>query len=198
MVMKGRESFSSPDGIRDMSEGPWHVLHVNANHEKKVAQYLSIRSIEYYLPLYKERSRWSDRFVMLERPLFVGYVFVRCSPKTRLSVISTPGVIRLLDDSMNCMVSSEEIDLIRAGLASGCLLRPYFDLPVGTPVRVRTGVFAGAEGVVTAIRQRCKVVMTLSAVSQCFSLEVDRDDVEVLSGGISKVGVAGEPGFAVL
>lgn len=181
-----------------MSEGPWHVLHVNANHEKKVAQHLSVRSLEYYLPLYRERSRWSDRSVTLERPLFVGYVFVRCSPQTRISAISTPGVIRLLDDSVNCMVSSEEIDLIREGLASGCLLRPCFDLPVGTPVRVRTGVFAGAEGVVTAVRQRCKVVMTLSAVSQCFSLEVDRDDVEVLSGAIPHPGLAGKPSYAAL
>lgn len=176
-----------------MSEGPWHVLHVNANHEKKVAQHLTVRSLEHYLPLYNERSRWSDRVVMLERPLFVGYIFVRCSPQTRLSVISTPGVIRLLDDLMSCTVSSEEIDLIREGLASGCLLRPYFELPVGTSVRVRTGVFAGAEGVVTAIRQRCKVVMTLSAVSQCFSLEVDRDDVEVLPGAIPKAEFAREP-----
>lgn len=181
-----------------MSQGPWHVLHVVANHEKKVAQHLSVRSLEHYLPLYSERSRWSDRSVTLERPLFVGYVFVRCSPQTRLSVVSTPGVIRLLDNSINCMVSCEEIDLIRDGLAGGCLLRPYFDLPAGTPVRVRTGVFAGAEGVVTAIRQRCKVVMTLSAVSQSFSLEVERNEVEVLSGAVSKSALAGEPRYAAL
>lgn len=179
-----------------MSKDPWHVLHVNANHEKKVAQHLSVRSLEHYLPIYSERSRWSDRIVTLERPLFVGYVFVRCSPQTRLSVISTPGVIRLLGDSISCKVSSEEIEKIREGLASGCLLRPHFDLPVGTPVCVRTGVFAGTEGVVTAIRQRCKVVMTLSAVSQCFSLEVEREDVEVLPSAIPTSGFAGEPGFA--
>lgn len=180
-----------------MSEREWRVLHVNANHEKKVAQHLSVRALEHYLPVYSERSRWSDRSVTLERPLFVGYVFVRCSPQARLSVISTPGVIRLLDDSIGCAISCEEIERIREGLASGCLLRPYFDLPVGTPVRVRTGVFAGAEGVVTAIRQRCKVVMTFTAVSQCFSLEVERDDVEVLSGAIRAHGLAGEPDFAM-
>lgn len=181
-----------------MAQGPWHVLHVVANHEKKVAQHLTVRSLEHYLPLYSERSRWSDRSVMLERPLFVGYVFVRCSPQTRLSAISTPGVIRLLDDPITGVVSSEEINLIREGLASGCLLRPYLDLPAGTSVRVRTGVFAGAEGVVSAIRQRCKVVMTLSAVSQSFSLEVDRDDVEVLFGASSKMRFTGEPDFAAL
>lgn len=164
-----------------MYKDPWHVLHVIANHEKRVAQHLSVRSLEHYLPVYTERSRWSDRSVMLERPLFVGYVFVRSSPQSRLSVISTPGVIRLLGDSTSATVSYQEIDRIRDGLASSCLLRPYFELPVGTPVRVRRGVFEGAEGVVTELRQRCKVVMTLPAVKQCYSLEVDRSDIDILS-----------------
>lgn len=163
-----------------MFEGPWHVLHVIANHEKKVAQRLSVRSLEHYLPLYAERSRWSDRYVTLERPLFVGYVFVRYSPQTRLSLISTPGVIRLLGEWTNTVVRREEIERIREGLAHGCLLRPHSHLPVGTPVRVRRGIFEGAEGAVAEIRQRCKVVMTLSAVKQCFSLEIERDDIEVI------------------
>lgn len=163
-----------------MFEGPWHVLHVVANHEKKVAQHLSARSLEHYLPLYNERSRWSDRYVTLERPLFMGYVFVRYSPQNRLPLISTPGVIRVIGDSMSATVSSTEIERIREGLADGYLLRPYLDLPVGTPVRVRRGAFEGAEGFVTEIRQRSKVIMRLSGVSQCFSLEIERHDIEVI------------------
>lgn len=165
-----------------MSQSPWHVLFVMANHEKNVAKHLSVRSVEHYLPLYSERSRWSDRWVMVERPLFVGYVFVRYSSTTRLPMISTPGVVRLLGDSTNDTVSSDEIERIREGLSSGCLLRPHFDLPVGTPVRVRRGVFEGTEGVVAELRQRCKVVMTLSCIRQCFSLEVDHHDLEVVRG----------------
>lgn len=163
-----------------MSQSPWHVLHVVANHEKKVAQHLTVRSLEHYLPLYTERSRWSDRSVVVERPLFVGYVFVRYTAETRVSVISTPGVVRLLGDSTYDEVSCEEIERLREGLASGCLLRPHFDLSVGTRARIRRGVFEGAEGVVIELRRRCKVVMTLSAVRQSFSLEIDRDDIEVL------------------
>jgi transcription antitermination factor NusG len=117
---------------------------------------------------------------MVERPLFVGYVFIRYSFKTKLPLLTTPGALRLLGDSINDTVSSDEIERIRQGLASGCLLRPHFELPVGTRVRVRRGVFEGAEGVVAEVRQRCKVVMTLSSVRQCFSLEVDREDVEVV------------------
>ncbi len=163
-----------------MHENPWHVLHVIANHEKKVAQHLTARSLEHYLPLYTEQSRWSDRSVILERPLFVGYVFVRFPAPNRLAVISTPGVIRLLGDTTSTTVSSCEIDRIRLGLAEGYLLRPHPRLAIGTPVRVRRGLFEGADGVVSEIRQRCKVILTLSAVRQCFSLEVDGDDLEVL------------------
>src|ERR1017187_2832991 len=105
-----------------MYESPWHVLHVIANHEKRVAQHLSVRSLEHYVPLYTERSRWTDRSVDLERPLFTGYVFVRFSPESKLSLISTPGVLPLLGDAQRDTVSDDEIGRIRDGLASGCLL----------------------------------------------------------------------------
>jgi transcriptional antiterminator NusG len=163
-----------------MQDGPWHVLHVNANHEKRVARHLSIRSLEHYLPLYTGRSRWTDRTVIVERPLFVGYMFVRYEPQTRLSVISAPGVIRLLGDYENATVCAEEIDRIRDGLTSGYLLRPHPHVSVGTRVRVRNGVFDGVDGIVTELRHQCKVVIALSAVRQCFSLEVSLSDLEFL------------------
>ena len=163
-----------------MHQGPWHVLHVAANHEKQVARHLSIRSVEHYLPLYSERSRWTDRTVTLERPLFTGYVFVHLTSQNKLPLISTPGVIRLLGNSDSGIVTSEEISRIRQGLESGCIVRPHRNVDVGTPVRLREGVFAGVEGIVTQLRQRCKVVISLAAVRQSFSLEADLADVEVL------------------
>lgn len=163
-----------------MYQGVWYVLHVIANHEKKVAQHLNARGVEHYLPLYTEQSRWSDRSVKLERPLFTGYVFVRFAYQSRLSVITTPGVIRLLGDSRCETVTPEEIEKIRTGLSSGYVLRPHLDFPLGTRVRVCRGVFEGTEGVVTEFRQHCKVIVSLAAVRQCFSLEIDADDIEVL------------------
>jgi len=53
-----------------MHSSPWHVLHVVSNHEKRVAQHLSVRSVEHYLPLYTERVKWTDRTAVVERPLF--------------------------------------------------------------------------------------------------------------------------------
>lgn len=137
--------------------------------------------MEYYLPLYAERSRWSDRIVLLERPLFSGYVFIRFEPAFRRSIICIPGVIRILGNGPTDTVSGEELDRIRAGLASGYLMRPSPNLELGMRVRVRSGVFEGALGSVSELRQRCRVVIELSGVKQSFSLEVDRRDIEVLS-----------------
>jgi transcription antitermination factor NusG len=162
-----------------MQETPWCVLHVTANHEKRVAQYLCARLVEYYLPLYRERSKWTDRTVLIERPLFAGYVFVRFSSQARLSVISIPGVIRLLGSRDDETVSPEEIERLRKGLASGYILRPHSRVQVGTRVRVRAGVFEGAEGIVTELHNVCRVVISLAAVNQCFSLEVNIADLEV-------------------
>ena len=108
-----------------MPDEPWGVLQVVANHEKKVARQLAVRSLEHYLPLYTERSRWTDRTVVLERPLFPGYVFVRYSPSARISVLSAPGVLKLLGDSKTGMVNCAEIDRIREALASGYVLKPH-------------------------------------------------------------------------
>jgi transcription antitermination factor NusG len=179
-----------------MYGSPWHVLHVISNHEKRVAQHLVVRSVEHYLPLYTERVKWTDRTVVAERPLFSGYVFVRLLPQSRLSVISTPGVLRLLGEESGDMVSCEELDKIRDGLASGLLLRPHPCLAVGTRVRVRDGVFSGVEGVVTELRHQCRVIIALAAVRQCFSLEAELDDLEVLSKPLPKAGLRPIPAFS--
>jgi transcription antitermination factor NusG len=168
-----------------MNDDPWCVLHVIANHEKRVARHLDVRSLEHYLPLYKERSRWTDRTVDLERPLFPGYVFVRFTPETRLSVISTPGVLNLLGNGIADTVDCAEIDRIHEALTRGYILRPHPHISAGTRVRVCRGIFAGMEGMVTELRRNCSVIIAVSAIEQCFSLETDLSDIEVIERSVT-------------
>jgi len=161
-----------------MPENPWHALHVTANHERRVVQHLNSRAVEHYLPLYRERSRWTDRTVQLERPLFAGYVFIRFSPRQKLSIVSIPGVLHVLGGNGCQTVSSEEMDRIRLALAEGYPLRPHPWLAIGMHVQVCGGIFDGALGMVTEMRRECKVVIALSAVQQCFSLEIGIDQLE--------------------
>ena len=159
---------------------PWSALQVKTNQEKRVSQHLAIRSVEHYLPLYNERSRWSDRTVTLERPLFPGYLFVRLSPENRLPIVSAPGVLRVLGNGEADLVTPEEVERIRVALASGYSLRPHANIRLGTGVRVRKGVFAGVIGIVTEIRRKCSVVISLSNSLQSFCVETDFEAIDVL------------------
>ena len=47
-------------------------------------------------------------------------------------------------------------------------------------VRLKTGIFADVEGRVTEIRQNCRVVLALSGVDQCFSMETRMEDLEII------------------
>lgn len=165
----------------DLEQRPWNVLHVRSNFERRVAEHLSSRAVQHYLPLYRERVRWSDRTVLAERPLFPGYIFARFHSESRIVVISTPGVVRSLGDDSGSLVTCAELDKIRSGLGSGLLIRPHPSVAVGTRVQVRNGIFEGVEGVVTDLRQKCKVVIALAAVRQYFSLELDLKEVEILT-----------------
>lgn len=163
-----------------MMNTPWHALQVMTNHEKRVTRHLETRAVEHYLPTYTEKSKWTDRTVTLERPLFPGYVFIRMRPGNRLNVLSTPGVLHLLGKEKDGTVSSTEIERIKTALAQGYGLKPHPKIAKGMRVRLKEGLFAGVEGTVTEIRSSCRVVLALSGVDQYFSLAADIDEIETV------------------
>src|SRR5215469_17978008 len=78
------------------AERQWYAAYTSANHEKRVAQQLTWRSVEHFLPVYESVRRWKDRRVPLQLPLFPGYVFVRLALRDRLRVLAVPGVARVV------------------------------------------------------------------------------------------------------
>ena len=55
----------------------WYALYTRPRHEKQLFEELTNRGIEAFLPTYKIRRRWSDRYKIVEEPLFKNYLFVR-------------------------------------------------------------------------------------------------------------------------
>ena len=78
------------------TKSPWYGVRTRSNQEKIVAAILDSKGYEQYLPLYRQRRRWSDRVVTTEVPLFPGYVFCRFDTQRRLPVISTLGVVSII------------------------------------------------------------------------------------------------------
>ena len=105
----------------------WSALYVVANHEKRVSKFLSTHHVDHYLPLYAEHSQWSDRAVLVERPLFHGYLFVRFRPEQRRLVLGAPGVVRLAGERDKLgTITDTEIERLRKVVALG--YRTHFPL----------------------------------------------------------------------
>ena len=64
-----------------MDPFPWYALRVRPRFEKMVASALLSKGYEGFLPLYRHRSRWSDRIKEVLLPLFPGYMFCRFDEK---------------------------------------------------------------------------------------------------------------------
>ena len=71
----------------------WFALYTASRHEKRVAQHLSQREIEFYLPLYKSERKWRDGSrVTLDLPLFPGYLFIHIRRSERSRVLGVLSV----------------------------------------------------------------------------------------------------------
>src|SRR5260370_1581476 len=92
-VLNAEESPRQP---AEFFEPLWYAAYTSANHEKRVAEQLRERSVDYFLPTYECERRWKDRRVKLQTPLFPGYVFVRVALRDRLRILQTPGIVHLV------------------------------------------------------------------------------------------------------
>lgn len=162
----------------DWLEPKWYVLFVKSNQEKRVAQHLSSREIDHFLPAYESVHQRKDRKVKLLSPLFPGYVFVRLSLADRLKALLVPNVVNLVGTSnAPSVISDQEIDSIRRGIAHG-KAEPCPYLKAGDMVVIKQGVMAGLEGILIRVANSTRVLIRLDSICRAFGVEVDSSWVE--------------------
>ena len=162
------------------AEVQWHAAYTIANHEKRVAQQLTWRSVEHFLPVYESVRRWKDRRVRLQLPLFPGYVFVRLALRDRLRVLAVPGVARLVGfDGRPTVVPAEDIEAIRACLEGNRNVQPHPYVRCGQRVRVLSGPLAGFSGILVRQKNRTRFVVSFDVLERSVSVELEGTEVFV-------------------
>jgi transcription antitermination factor NusG len=157
----------------------WFAAYTFAHHEKRVAEQISRKGIECFLPLYSTVRRWKDRKVTLQLPLFPGYVFVHLAVERRFRVLEIPRVARIVGTSRQpTPLPDGEIQLLMDAKALAVRTEPYRFLTAGTKVRVKAGHFEGVEGFVLRRKGMRGIIVTLRAISSAFVLEVNAADLE--------------------
>jgi transcription antitermination factor NusG len=187
---------SSPDGLKcggivDLErrvdaadDSRWFAVYTTCRHEKRVAQHLSQRAIEHFLPLYVAHRKWSDGSkVALQLPLFPCYLFVRINRLSRVAVLGVPGLLTIVGGTGKepaCLPDSI-IGALRAGVEQR-RVEPHPVVIAGCKVRLRSGPFSGMNGVVVRKKGGFRVVLTLEQIMQSVAVEVDERDLEPVEG----------------
>ncbi|HEX3660828.1 MAG TPA: UpxY family transcription antiterminator [Acidobacteriaceae bacterium] len=158
---------------------PWWALYTRHQHEKVVAEMLTAKGFDVFLPLYESIRRWKDRRKLISLPLFPCYVFVRGRLDARLQVVSTPGVHMLLTRGEQiAAIPEDEIAAIRRAVEGSFRVEPHPFLKVGERVRVTRGSLTGVEGILVRKKNLCRLVLSVDMLAQAVGVEVDASDVE--------------------
>jgi transcription antitermination factor NusG len=159
-------------------EQHWYAIRTCSNHEKRVACELRARDVEHFFPVYASMRRWKDRRVMLDLPLFPGYMFVRLALRDRLGVLQIPSVVCLVGfGGIPVALPDEEMGTLRAGLSERLRAQPHPFLTVGRRVRITRGPFAGLEGVLERKKNNLRVIVSVELIQRAVALDVDAADV---------------------
>ena len=119
-------------------------------------QLLTEKGLESYCPLNKVRRKWSDRYKVVEEPLFKSYVFVKVSDEDRSNVRMTTGAINFVYwDGKPAVVKEKEITAIQRFLNEyeNVEARPV-KLKMHQRVRVTNGTLMDHEGKVVDLQHK--------------------------------------------
>ncbi len=142
-------------------------------HEKQVAHQLHWLGVEHFLPLYDEVRAWADRRMRVRLPLFPGYLFVKVNHLEKRKVVELSGVIGFVGIGTSPTPLDElEIVRLRRGLMELCGM-PHPFLKVGECVRIQSGPFAGAQGVLVRQAGTSRVVICMDVIQQAVAVEID-------------------------
>jgi transcription elongation factor/antiterminator RfaH len=157
----------------------WYALYTRPRHEKQVFDELSSREIDAFLPTYKTRRRWSDRYKIVEEPLFKNYLFVSMTLDRYHDTLRPYGAVSFVAfDGQPAQIPEDEITAIRQLVKSELHYNPHPYLKVGRKVRVKSGPLAGCEGILMRKKGLARLVLSVHMLQQSVVAEVEAECVE--------------------
>jgi transcription antitermination factor NusG len=178
--MPATETFES--GFPDAS--PWWAVYTRHQHEKVIAEMLSLKGFEVFLPLYESARHWKDRRMVLSLPLFPCYLFVRGGLDRRLQVATTPGVHTILSRGERVAeIPNAEIEAIQRAVTGAYRIEPCPFLKCGTRVRVVRGALEGVEGIMVRKKNSSRLILSVDMLAQSVAVEVHAHDVKPCASG---------------
>lgn len=139
----------------------WYAVYTKPRWEKKVHSLLEQKGLESYCPLNKVRRKWSDRYKIVEEPLFKSYVFVRITESQKMSIRLVSGIVNFVYWlGKPAVIKNEDIEKILRFLNE----YPHVEVEVmdglekGARVLIKKGVFMDQSARIISDRNKWAVL----------------------------------------
>jgi transcription antitermination factor NusG len=156
----------------------WFVIRTKPRREKKLAKCSFKSNINYFLPLKDSERVYQYRKVMFTKPLFPGYVFVKCNSDEHRTLVLTGHTAHFLSVP-NEKELTDELKQILAGRQLGADFIDTKYLDKGTRVKIISGPFEGLTGIVEDQNNIKEVVLQINLLRQAVSVAVSSRQVEI-------------------
>lgn len=168
-------------------EKRWFAFYLRGRWEKRVADRLSEKGHEVFLPLIKTRRVWSDRKRWVMVPLIPSYVFVRIPASVVYDVLATDGVIKVIRFSgLPAPIPDNQIALIRSAVENSMDISITTEtFHTGDVVEVIAGPLAGMRGVLVTIKGKHQVAMQLDHLEYAFLVTIQTNAIQKTGERIS-------------
>jgi transcription antitermination factor NusG len=184
--MSSLQPITTPDALTaapDSLDGhEWYALHTRARLERRICGQVQSKSQEAFVPVTRERRRWSDRFRTIDLPLFPGYVFVRAalSLNDRLAILQTRGVYGFVTfNGVIARIPHQQIDYLQQITEQNSAWSPYHFIKTGQRIRIRGGCLDGLEGIFVSEGTGKKLVISIEPMQRSIAVSVDTYDFEM-------------------
>jgi transcription elongation factor/antiterminator RfaH len=170
-----------PDPESPVSDNPhyWYALYTRPRHEKQVREELLQHRIDSYLPTHKVRRRWSDRYKIVEEPLFKNYLFVHVDQRRCRESLKPYGAVSFVTtEGRPAIIPDDEIEAVRIMVTSEIPHNPYPYLKAGRKVRVKYGPLEGCEGILVRKKGIDRLVVTVNLLQRSIEAELDAAWIE--------------------
>jgi transcriptional antiterminator NusG len=165
--------------VKEAYRNSWFAIQVRSRHEASVGRLLQQIGHDGFVPTYPSLRQWSDRKVLIDLPLFEGYVFCKFRPEVPFSILAVPGVIRIVGSSRTPLpISQEEIEAVRTVIKFALKAKPHPYPTVGSRVRIREGPLAGIEGIVD--QHLNNLVLSVRLVHKAISVQIDPTTIQLV------------------
>ena len=163
-----------------MTNKKWISIYTKSRHEKVVAKKLVENGFEVYLPMLREKRKWSDRKKWVEFPLFKSYMFVKTEIKESISIVKVPNVVKIIRFGKKiAIIKDDTINSLKLMIQGNCVAEVENYFLRGDLVKIKHGPLKGFSGEVIRKNNKKRLLLRVDAIQQSISIEVDTGLLEL-------------------